>query len=360
MDKQSPSPAWTRRILIAGFIGGLLFLSYLVLQDFLIPVTWAVILAYATWPLYVRLRRALGGRNGLGALAMTLILVAALVLPLLWLIGMLQGEVAGAYQTVMAYAAQSDHRLPEGVARVPWIGGWLQGWVDRVVADPATFKATLAHWGERWSGSLARVVGGVGRNTVKFGLALFTVFFFYRDGESFLLQSRRVLERALGERSNAYLSAAAVTVKAVVYGLVLTALAQGLLAGLGYWVAGVEAPVLFGAVTALAALIPFGTPFVWGSLGIWLVFSGQTWAGIGLLLWGGLVVSWVDNLIRPLVISGATRIPFLLVMFGVLGGLTAFGLVGLFLGPVILAVLMAVWREWLEERESTSPIPPAR
>ncbi len=131
--------------------------------------------------------------------------------------------------------------------------------------------------------------------------------------------------------------------------LVATALLQGAVAGLGYWWAGLHAPVLLGAITALVAMIPFGTPFVWGSIGTWLLIRGEVTAGIGLLLWGTLVVSWVDNLIRPLVISSATRIPFLLVMFGVLGGLAAFGLIGLFLGPVILAVLVAVWREWLEE-----------
>ena len=148
---------------------------------------------------------------------------------------------------------------------------------------------------------------------------------------------------------------------------IATALGQGLVAGLGYWWAGLPAPVLLGAVTALIAMIPFGTPFAWGSLGVWLLVSGDTAAGIGLLLWGTLVVSWVDNLVRPLVISNATQIPFLLVMFGVLGGLAAFGLVGLFLGPVVLAVLMAVWREWIEESDlgsrnhasSTSRIEPA-
>jgi len=138
---------------------------------------------------------------------------------------------------------------------------------------------------------------------------------------------------------------------------VATALAQGALAGLGYWWARVDGPVLLGAVTALVAMLPFGAPLVWGSIGAWLLVSGEFAAGIGLLLWGALVVSWVDNLIRPLVISSATRIPFLLVLFGVLGGLAAFGLIGLFLGPVILAVLVAVWREWLDEADDP-PLPP--
>ena len=127
-------------------------------------------------------------------------------------------------------------------------------------------------------------------------------------------------------------------------------MAQGLLAGIGYWGAGVEGPALLAVITGLVALLPFGTPFVWGSVGIWLLLTDKTIEGVGLLLWGLFAVSWVDNLIRPIMISGATKIPFLLVLFGVLGGLAAFGLIGLFLGPVILAVLVAVWQEWLEEQ----------
>jgi Ca2+-transporting ATPase len=121
-----------------------------------------------------------------------------------------------------------------------------------------------------------------------------------------------------------------------------------MMAGFGYFVAGVKAPVLFGAITALLALIPMGATLVWMPIGIYLIFMDQFWPGIGLLLWGFLVVSTVDNVIRPLVISGASRVPFLIVLFGVLGGLTAFGAVGLFLGPVILAVLLSVWQAWLK------------
>ena len=133
------------------------------------------------------------------------------------------------------------------------------------------------------------------------------------------------------------------------YALILGAIAQGVVAGIGYWIFGVKAPVLLGAVTVLIALIPFGAPLVWGSLSVWMMVTGNVWAGIGLLLWGVLLVSWMDNIVRPLVISNATRMPFLLVVFGVLGGVLAFGLVGLFIGPVLLAVSLAIWREWLEE-----------
>jgi predicted PurR-regulated permease PerM len=106
---------------------------------------------------------------------------------------------------------------------------------------------------------------------------------------------------------------------------------------------------MLGVLTAIFALIPFGTPLVWGAVSLWLLTSGETLAATGLAAWGGLVVSQIDNLLRPMVISSATRIPYILVLFGVLGGISAFGLVGLFLGPIVIAVLLAVWREWIEE-----------
>lgn len=339
----------TRRIILTLFLGGLVFLSYAVLRVFLVPLAWAAILAFCTWPLYTRLQTLMGGRGSLSALSMTLLLTAAFVLPLLWLMALLRGEVAGAYAAVVAYLAEGQTWLPSRVAQLPWVGDWLQQVVDQWARDPAVLRAQVGEWLEAGRGEILNVLGDVGRNAGKLGFALITLFFFYRDGESLLQQVRRVLRRFLGPRVEGYIAAVGGMTKAVVWGLVATALVQGIVAGAGYWWAGLDAPVLLGAITALVAMIPFGTPFVWGSIGVWLLMSGNITAGVGLLLWGTLVVSWVDNLIRPLVISGATRIPFLLVMFGVLGGLAAFGLIGLFLGPVILAVLVAVWREWLED-----------
>ena len=340
----------TRRIILALLLGGLLVLAYAVLQLFLVPVAWAAIMAYTTWPLHLRLKRALGGRATLSAVLMALLLTAIFVLPLLWLVAMLRTELVDAYAAVAAYLAQGPRPLPDFVAAMPWLGDWLQQLLDQLARNPEALRQQIGEWVEQRTGELLELLGGVGRNTAKLGFALLTVLFLYRDGETLLAQLRQVLRRFIGARIDGYLSAVGATTKAVVYGLVLTALAQGALAGLGYWVAGVDAPVLLAVLTALVALIPFGTPFVWGAIGVWLLLNGQTAAGVGLLLWGMLVVSWVDNLIRPLVISGASRVPFLLVMFGVLGGLAAFGLIGLFVGPVILAIMMAVWREWLGQQ----------
>lgn len=344
--------ATTRGVLLWLILGGLFVLSYMTLQWFIVPVVWALILAYVTWPMYARLRRAFRGAAMTSALVMTLLLTAAFVLPLLWLIALIQSEFIVAYQAVSAYLNEGSHRLPRFILDIPWVGERLQQMIDQVIVDPTVLRTEGLRLAQNWFGEVANLVGGVGRNAAKMGLAVLTVLFVYRDGDSILSQVRRVLLRFVGDRAHGYLDAIGATTKAVLYGLVLTALAQGTLAGLGYWAAGLDAPVLLGAFTALIAMIPFGTPFVWGSLGVWLLVQGQTLEGIGLLLWGTLVVSWVDNLIRPLVISSASQIPFLLVMFGVLGGLAAFGLVGMFVGPVIVAVLLAVWREWLEGGQS--------
>jgi predicted PurR-regulated permease PerM len=339
-----------RRVVLGVFFAGLLILAWMVLGPFLVPAAWAGILAYVTWPGYRWLTARLPNRPNLTATLMTLIMTALLVLPMLWLLIVLEGELVAAYRAVSAQLARGPVRVPEIVREIPGIGDWLQTYLQAKLADPAGLEAQLRAWLGEGREAMLKVVGGLGRNAFKFGMALLTLFFFYRDGVAVIAQARQVLYNFLGERVHGYIDAIGATTKAVVYGIVLTALAQGALAGLGYWGAGVDAPVVLGAVTALIAFIPFGAPLVWGSLSLWLLFTGHAWEGIGLFAWGALVVSWVDNLIRPLVISGVTRIPFLLVMFGVLGGLAAFGLIGLFIGPVVLAVCMAVWREWLEEQ----------
>lgn len=347
MIERDPS-ATTRTVLLWLSLGGLSVLGFLVMQWFIAPVVWALILAYVTWPLYARLRHALHD-NAIGsALLMSLLLTTSFVLPLLWLISLMQTEFISAAQGISNYLNQGPRRLPEAVLEIPWLGERLQQIFNRIAGDPYALRTEALDLAQRWFGELTELIGGVGRNAAKLAFALLTVVFVYRDGDILLSQVRAAMRRFIGTRADAYLFAIGSTTKAVLYGLVLTALAQGILAGIGYWAAGIRAPALLGALTALVALLPFGTPLVWGSLGVWLLLSGHTWAGIGLLLWGSLVVSWVDNLIRPLVISSASHIPFLLVLFGVIGGFTAFGLVGMFVGPVIIAVLMAVWREWLE------------
>ena len=346
-----PTAPWFRRVLVAGLILGIVLLTFSVLQPFIVPLIWGAILAYVSWPLQLRLIRAFRGRVGIASLATTLLVTLAIVVPLTWLLLMLRVEAISAYSEVQSFLA-SRPTLPPALRDLPWIGQTAQDLLQQMSADPAALRQQFVLLMEESSVEVTRLIGGVGRNVAKLFFAVFSMFFLLRDGPRLLREARAILEGILGPSINDYLDAVGSTTQAVVYALILGALAQGCVAGIGYWIFGIQAPVLMGAVTVLVALVPFGAPMVWGSLTIWLLVTGQIWPGVGLLLWGLILVSWVDNIVRPLVISNATRMPFLLVVFGVLGGVLAFGLVGLFIGPVLLAVSLAIWREWLEQHQT--------
>jgi predicted PurR-regulated permease PerM len=322
-----------------------------VLQPFIVPVIWAVILAYVAWPAHARLVRLFRGQRGPAALVMTLILATLIIAPIAWLVMLVQTEVVDAYREITVLLSRGL-QLPDFVLDLPLVGDLLRDWIARITANPDELLVEIRAFLDRSSGEFGGFIGGVGRNIVKLLIAILSLYFMFRDGHVLAAQISRGLHQFLGNRVDHYIVAIGDTVKAVVYGLLLAALAQGTLAGVGYWFAGLEAPVFLAALTFLVALIPFVVPFMWGGASLWLLVNGETAAAIGLFVWGATAVSWIDNIVRPLVISGATQIPFLLVMFGVLGGLTAFGLVGLFIGPVILAVLIAVWREWLAEKRA--------
>lgn len=343
----------TRRVLLGLFLALLGAAVASVLSPFIVPMLWAGIIAFASWPLYVRLLAGLRGQTWPAALCMTLFMSAVVVLPVLWLLLLLRAESGQLADHLAAELAAGRLHSPAFVSSLPVAGPDIAARFDAMLADPASLKTELKEYLGSLDVKVLALLGGIGKNFAKLAFALLTLFFVYLHGQSVAGQARAILIALLGERAGGYLDAVAITTRAVVYGIVLTALVQGAVAGLGYWVAGLPAPATLAAVTVLLALIPFGTPLVWGTAALWLLLTGQTSAGVGLLLWGVLVVSWVDNIVRPLVLSGMVNIPFILALFGVLGGLAAFGLVGLFLGPAILAVALAVWREWLEEHPAT-------
>jgi len=350
------SAPWLRRLLTVVLLAGIVLLGFRVLEPFIVPLLWAAILAFVTWPAYQRLLRACGGRALPAALIMTGAVSVAVVAPLAWVAAVLRVELIHAWHETQALLA-GGLELPPSIARLPWIGEPLRDLVARAAQDPHALGAEVSKVTNQSFDQIAYVIGNIAHNIVKLLLAVLSLFFVYRDGERFTGQLAWALEQLLGPRVHQYLRACAQTVKAVVYGLVLAAVVQGVLVGLGYWVAGVASPVFLAALTTVSGLIPFAAPTVAAGVVVWLFVTGNTVAAIGLTIWGSIIMGWTDHIARPFLISQQARIPFLVVLFGVLGGLAAFGLVGLFVGPVILAVLLAVWREWLIE--SRSPGPPA-
>jgi predicted PurR-regulated permease PerM len=244
--------------------------------------------------------------------------------------------------------------LPQAIVNIPFIGPALEVTVTRVWNDPELRKQQFNEWLGPWVSELAGIVGAIGRTALQFAIAAIALFFFYRDGNAILEQVRRGLRKIVGAPADHYFRAVGDAARAVVSGLIVSALAQGFVAGVGYAIFDIGTPILLGSLTALTALVPFlGTVAVWGPISIWLLLSDQIVPAIELLAWGAIIVNPIDNVLKPLLISNATDIPLLLVLFGVMGGLLAFGLVGLFLGPLILSVLLAIWREWLAHDGAT-------
>ena len=345
-----PTAPWFRRLIVAGFLLGILLLTFHVLQPFIVPLIWGGILAYVFWPLNRRLLALLKDRTTLAALSTTLLATAVLLAPLTWLLLALRTEALAAYDQVQAFLA-SKPALPKALQNLPGIGPWLQDMLHQMSVQPDELRQQLRSLAEQSSTQVKYMLGSIGRNATKMFFSVLSMFFLLRDGPRVLRETRAILEGVLGQQVRNYIDAVSSTTQAVVYALILGALAQGAAAGVGYWIFGVQAPAFLGAVTALIALVPFGAPVIWGGIALWLLLTDHIYAGVGLLAWGILLVSWIDNIVRPLVISNATHMPFLLVVFGVLGGVIAFGLVGLFMGPVLLAIVLALWREWLEQHQ---------
>ena len=339
-----------QKVLLFGLIFILFYLSFQVLKYFIVPVLWAAIIAYITWPLYHSVQKLCGPRPTLSATLMISMVVLVVGIPLTFAIFMLQHEGRNLFYELQKQVFSGHLNVPQFIRDLPIIGKEVTRTLKEINTDPNSIIQNVSGWFQSHLNYGRLVLSEISKNIFKLCFAVMSLFFFYRDGQTILNQVSKALEMVIGPRIHHYLDTISETTRAVVYGVGLTAIAQALLAGLSYFVAGVPNPMVLTIVTFIFALIPFGPPVAYSAVSLWLFSQGQTIEAIGVMVWGVCVVSTADNVIRPLVISGATQIPFLLIMFGVLGGLASFGMVGLFVGPVILAVLLAIWREWLHEQ----------
>lgn len=338
-----------QRLLAITLLVILIALCFKVIKFFIVPALWGAILAYVTFPIYTFFHTKVRLSHGFSAFLMTFSISLMIGIPLILGVFFLQQEVVSFVGMAIRNIQAGYVDLPEQIKNLPVIGQTIKNTLWEINQNPETTLETVRSWVQShlYYGKVA--FDAVLKNLAKLGMMLMTLFFFYRDGTSLVRQIRQALRNIIGNRIDDYINSVGATTQAVVYGIGLTALAQAILAGIGYAFAGVPNPILLSILTFVIALIPFGTPFAWGGVAVWLLTQGQTAEGIGLAIWGLLVISWVDNLIRPIVISGATKIPFIIIFIGVLGGLTAFGFVGLFIGPVLLAIMLAVWREWISQ-----------
>jgi predicted PurR-regulated permease PerM len=328
--------------------------TFAVLRPFVVPILWAFVIALASWPAFERLLAFTGGRRTVAASLMLVGLALGLLLPLA-LAGL------GLSRSVPTVVQQGRALLAEPPAPPAWLlttpvlnttigTAWLE-----VASDDFALADTLEPYAGRISTFLLQVATAIGNGLFQLGLSLLIVFFLYRDGDFVAEQVRRLFARVAGSRAERLLREAHGTMIGVLYGIIGTALIQGALTAIGLWAAGVPAPFLLGMLAAVAAPIPWGVGLVIWPAALWLASEGQYGAAAFVFVWGIAPVGIVDNFVRPLFVRRSSRLPFVLVLLGLIGGAIYAGVVGLFLGPVILAVAYALVREWAaEERERRS------
>ena len=346
-------------------IGALLLLAIgcaIVLWPFLSALLWAAVICFSTWPIYTWCEQVLGGRRGLAGALMTLLVALVIVAPFAITVATLADSVSRLITAATGVLEQGPPAPPDWVGGLPVVGEGLAAYWERLAHNAPAFVTEL----KKLTGPAADIAvasGAVlGVGLLQLGLSVFIAFFFYRHGRQMAAYVRESVERFAGPRARHLLTVVGETVKGVVYGLIGTALAQALLAGIGFWIAGVPQALLLGFVTFVLSFVPGGPPLVWGSVALWLLSQGAFWWSIFTAAWGLLLVSSIDNFLRPYLLAQSNSLPLVLGLFGFVGGILAFGFIGMFLGPTLLAVGYSLFLEWqateVEERSHSTPAPP--
>lgn len=333
----------------------LLFACYQVLRPFLFDILWAAILCFVTWPLYLSLRRwklssnqaAIGMVLPIGILLLTPFVAAALAIP---------DDV----NRILQWLSNNAHTWPEApvwLQNLPIVGdniaaSWQSFGEDssRLIDFARKYALSTSSWILKQGLSLAGEL-------MHMGLSILVLFFLYRNGEQVSAHVVIAMQRLAGEQTQRILHIIRSSLRAVVYGILGTALAQALASILGLMLADVPYAFVFGFIAFFLMIIPAAGTIVWLPISAWLLFEGETGRAIFIALWFLLFVGTIDNWLRPILISREVELPFVLIMFGIFGGLLAFGFIGVFIGPTLLATSYALLLDWLIRREQETAEP---
>ena len=316
-----------------------------VLWPFLSSLLWAVILAFASWPIYRRMLALTGGRRTWAALLMTLLTTLVLLVPFIVVGFTLADNIQDLNEGWHRFTEAGPPAAPGWVAKIPLIGSGIKSYWGTAVGDSQSLLRALGRLIEPLSPIL--LAGGItlGHGLIELAISIFVAFFLYRDGIGIASRAVRISRRIAGDRGEHLFRLAGATVRSVVYGILGTALVQALVAGFGYAIAGISATALLSLVTFFVAVTPIGPPLVYIPITLWLLYKGKIGWAIFMIVWG-LMVSSIDQVLKPWLISHGSHMPFLLIFFGVIGGLVGFGFIGIFLGPTLLAVGFRLLKEW--------------
>lgn len=329
-------------------------------HGFLVPVLAALVIGFASWPLYRRVVPLCGGRTTLAASVALFVILLVLVIPMGFLLDYVIDEVR-VWALWLQEANQRGIPAPEWIANLPFIGAKLaEEWQDKL-GEPRALGEIIQWVSGQNVGSISRWVLAAGSSALGVLLSmvfvLITLFFVYKDGARVVGQLDLVGERILPGRWQRFSRVVPATVSSTVSGMGLIAVGEGIVLGVAYKIAGVPSAFTLGVVTGFMALIPGGAPTAFTLVSVYLLATGKTFAGIALFAWGCIELFIVDKTLRPKLVGGPIRLPFLPTFFGLIGGVKTMGLVGLFVGPVLMALLVAIWREWIHvlEEEKRTP-----
>ncbi|MDP3031903.1 MAG: AI-2E family transporter [Rhodocyclaceae bacterium] len=334
--------AYFRIALVALIIIG----AFWVLAPFLATLLFAAILCLSTWPLFAWLEGKLKGRSTLAALIATLVLALTVLVPMSYLAATIADSGAQLIALLRPWFESADHAPPDWLAGLPLIGESLDTYWRNLAASQAELTNLGKQLFDPTRKFLTSAAALIGQGLLELTLVVFIAFFFYRDGHKLANNLAYLAEKIGGDLGTHMLGLAKSTIMGVMIGIVGTAAAQSLVALIGFLIAGVPAALLLAAATFFLSMVPVGPPLIWGGAAWWLYSHGETGWAIFMVIYGLTLISSVDNLVKPILISYSARLPILLIALGVFGGVLAFGFVGIFLGPVILALALNLAAGW--------------
>lgn len=342
--------------LIAGIAAVVVILlgCLVILSPFFPAILLATILALSTWPAFEWLNKKLKRRTALAATLMTILLGLCFIVPLV-IIGTSSADNFGKISDLFRSSLQGNTAVVgHHLSTVPYVGDALHGYWADLTSDKENFQKILEEYAGITTDGLIKLGGSIGRGLLDLTLGVMIAFFFFRHGTRAAARIRTLIDKFGGEYGQRLLEVSKNTLIGVVYGMLGTALAQGALAAFGFWVSGVPGASFLGLLTFFLSFIPNGPPFIWVPAAFWLYSEGQVTQAIFLGLWGLLAISSIDNVLRPYFISLRGNLPFLLTLLGIIGGIMAFGFIGVFIGPTLLALAYALILDWTNIRRQES------
>ncbi len=336
-----------KELISIGLTVGIIMLSLFIIHKFIPSIVWAGIIVIASYPLYKKWRHFFPGRPNLAAFLFTTLMALLFLLPLSWLISILIKE-SQLFASFLNHLNKYGGAAPDFFTKIPFVSVDLVHYWDQNFGKPGNLKHVFSHFYDTITPAtyyIKQVGVNIAHRSVQVGFTVLTLFFFYRDSRTLLLQINHVGEYCLGTRWFRYADRLPQALRATVNGTIIVGIGVGILMGISYQLVGFPAPTLIGFITALAAMVPFVAPVVFIIVAFILLIIGNLLGAIIVLVWGTIVLFVADHFIKPVMIGGAIKLPFLAVLFGILGGVETLGLLGLFVGPMIMVLFVTLWQE---------------